>query len=77
MFEPRLAPVASVSLVCPKMLRQLSEAAQVTIWHADSGMARMSYAPGLILTAPYAVAPAIAVAVRAAAAQREGRCNRR
>jgi hypothetical protein len=40
-------------------------------------MARMSQAPGLILTAPYAFAPAIAMAVRTAAAQGESRRRRR
>jgi hypothetical protein len=40
-------------------------------------MASMSQAPTLILTAPYAVAPRIAMVVRTTAAQGERRCSRR
>ena len=51
--------------------------AQCPIGHARGRMAGSSQAPVLILTAPDALAPSIAVAVRAAAAQRERGTNRR
>ncbi len=48
-----------------------------TIGTIGGNMASMSQAPTLILTAPDAVAPPIAMVVRTTAAQRERRRNRR
>lgn len=53
------------------------EAAPDSTAHVSGAMARLSQAPVFVLTAPYASAPRIAMAVGTAAAERGYRFNRR
>ena len=53
------------------------EAAPYSAAHVSGAMARLSQAPVFVLTAPYASAPRIAMAVGTAAAERGYRFNRR
>ena len=53
------------------------EAAPYSTAHVSGAMTRLSQAPVFVLTAPYASAPRIAMAVGTAAAQRRYRFNRR
>ena len=53
------------------------EAAPYSAAHVSGAMARLSQAPVFVLTAPYASAPPIAMAVGTAAAERGCRFNRR
>ena len=53
------------------------EAAPNSTAHVSGAMARLSQAPVFVLTAPYASAPRIAMAVGTAAAERGHRFNRR
>ena len=56
---------------------ELPDADQVAVWGADGPMAGMFQAPALILAAPDAAVKRTAMPIRAAAAQRERRCNGR
>jgi hypothetical protein len=79
-FHPRSREAAhswATSNASARASASVVQAAQCPIGHARSRMAGCSQAPVLILTAPDALAPAIAVAVRTAAAQRERGRDRR
>jgi hypothetical protein len=66
--------VLSIRSIVPVILVPI--AVPNTVAQVIGGVARSSLAPMLVLTAPFAMAPPIAVAVKATAVQRKGRRSR-
>ena len=72
--KPRAEAGRDLKWLCEALA---SPAAPYSTAHVSGAMARLSQAPVFVLTAPYASAPRIAMAVGTAAAERGYRFNRR